>query len=138
MTLDIGSIGSMIIYSYFFIASGTSMHPNIQDGDLLSAYTANSGNEYDFKNVRVGDVVAFKAPNDITVSHRVISTLEMQDEFGNKITIFARTLGDNNCRTLGAYDEVNQHNYLGKVTTQFRDDKQMNMTSIINLNKANC
>lgn len=93
--------------------SGSSMTPNICDGDFVTV-------EHASQKIRVGDIVLVSSVSDTALVHRII---KMEDRSG--IAYFT-TCGDSS-----NYQDVPvpQSNILGRVTLIERKDKLVNLNN---------
>jgi hypothetical protein len=105
------------------------MSPSLTNNDVVIAYTENSGSQFAFANLKVGDMVVFEGATT-RVLHRIIA-VEYNDKHE---VIFALTKGDNNCGVLGYNDFVTPSNYLGKVGMHYdykgAESDELHMTYI--------
>jgi len=88
-------------YSPFYYVEGISMHPTIENGDLIIIDWTR------FENLKVGDIIVFKRPllNDKVV-HRII---EVKTVNGERVFV---TKGDNN--QIPDPNYVKSDNYIGR------------------------
>jgi len=87
--------------SPFYYVEGNSMHPTLENGDLIVVYRE------DFKSLKVGDIIVFNSPvYNVRVVHR-IKDIRFVD--GEMVLI---TQGDNNRVPDPGY--VREENYIGK------------------------
>src|SRR5215213_8847009 len=124
MAEPITLISSVIIHMLIFTVNGNSMYPNLQDGDYITASAINN----EFSSIKLGDIVAYKSMNPAenhTIVHRIVA-VEYNDM---NEAVFATTIGDNNCASLGISDYVTESNYLGKITGLHRDNTKVNLTT---------
>ncbi|MCX8189402.1 MAG: signal peptidase I [Nitrososphaeria archaeon] len=87
--------------SPFYYVEGNSMHPTLENGDLIIIY------KIDFKNLQVGDIIVFNSPvYNVRIVHR-IKEIKIID---NEMVLI--TQGDNNRVPDPGY--VREENYVGK------------------------
>ncbi|MEM3403172.1 MAG: signal peptidase I [Nitrososphaeria archaeon] len=88
-------------YSPFYYVEGISMHPTIENGDLIIIDWTR------FEDLKVGDIIVFKRPLlDDKVVHRIVDVRNIN---GERVFI---TKGDNNQVPDSNY--VKSDNYVGK------------------------
>jgi signal peptidase len=104
----------------FFVVASDSMVPTLQVGDLIiMKHVSNNAADSSFNDVKMGDVILFKNPNEvddetgqpITIVHRVV---EINDTAtGDRII---KTKGDNNPESIADLDyPIYKNCYIGKV-----------------------
>jgi len=87
--------------SPFYYVEGNSMHPTLENGDLIIIY------KVDFESLKVGDIIVFNSPvYNVRIVHRIKDIKFVGDE---KVLI---TQGDNNRVPDPGY--VREKDYIGK------------------------
>jgi signal peptidase len=118
----------------FYVVSSDSMIPNLNINDLLVIIDGGSSNDDDngysshsFYNLKVGDIIVFKAPEEgdqddrrtTTIVHRVAEIIQTDDKSNNNkssISRIIRTKGDANPSSIPGIDyPVREQDYIGKV-----------------------
>jgi signal peptidase len=119
----------------FYVVSSDSMIPNLNINDLLVISDGGSSNDdddngyssYSFYNLKVGDIIVFKAPEEgdqddrrtTTIVHRVAEIIQTDDNSNNNkssISRIIRTKGDANPSSIPGIDyPVREQDYIGKV-----------------------
>lgn len=87
--------------SPFYYVEGNSMHPTLENGDLIIIY------KVDFESLKVGDIIVFNSPvYNVRIVHRI---MDIKFIGGEKVLI---TKGDNNRVPDPGY--VREEDYIGK------------------------
>lgn len=87
--------------SPFYYVEGNSMHPTLENGDLIIIYKAN------FESLKVGDIIVFNSPvYNVRIVHRIKDIKFIDDE------MVLITQGDNNRVPDPGY--VRKQDYIGK------------------------
>jgi signal peptidase I len=125
---------SFSINSPFYIVSSDSMIPALNIEDLLVIRDSGSSNNnddngyssYSFYNLKIGDIIVFKAPEEeqdqddrtrTTIVHRVAEIIQTDDKSNNnKSSRIIRTKGDANPSSIPGIDyPIREQDYIGKV-----------------------
>lgn len=125
---------SFSINSPFYIVSSDSMIPTLNIEDLLVIRDGGSSNNnddngyssYSFYNLKIGDIIVFKAPEEerdqddrtrTTIVHRVAEIIQTDDKSNNnKSSRIIRTKGDANPSSIPGIDyPIREQDYIGKV-----------------------
>jgi signal peptidase I len=120
----------------FYIVSSDSMTPNLNINDLLVIRDGDSSNDddngyssYSFYNLKIGDIIVFKAPDEeedqndktrtTTIVHRVAEIIQTDDKSNNNKSSSSRiirTKGDANPSSIPGIDyPIREQDYIGKV-----------------------
>jgi signal peptidase I len=94
--------------SFHFKARGSSMHPCIRNGDIL---TIESADAFGLKN---GDIALYRTADDKLVTHRIIGI-----DVSNKVVIL-KARGDS---LFGPVEHINEEQVLGRVVSVQRGKK---------------
>lgn len=125
---------SFSINSPFYIVSSDSMIPTLNIEDLLVIRDGGSSNNnddngyssYSFYNLKIGDIIVFKAPEEerdqddrtrTTIVHRVAEIIQTDDKSNNnKSSRIIRTKADANPSSIPGIDyPIREQDYIGKV-----------------------
>ncbi|MEM2741783.1 MAG: signal peptidase I, partial [Nitrososphaeria archaeon] len=87
--------------SPFYYVEGNSMHPTLENGDLIIIY------KVDFRSLQVGDIIVFNSP---VYNVRIVHRIKEIKLIGNEMVLI--TQGDNNRIPDPGY--VREENYIGK------------------------
>lgn len=122
---------SFSVNNPFYVVSSDSMIPNLNINDLLVIRDGGSSNNddngyssYSFYNLKVGDIIVFKAPEEdqddrrTTIVHRVAEIIQTDDTSNNNKSSsrVIRTKGDANPSSIPGIDyPIREQDYIGKV-----------------------
>ncbi len=102
LTITAIMLASLILgTSPFYYVEGNSMHPTLENGDLIIIY------KVDFESLRVGDIIVFNSP---VYNVRIVHRIKEIKLIGNEMVLI--TQGDNNRVPDPGY--VREENYIGK------------------------
>ncbi|MEM4140207.1 MAG: signal peptidase I [Nitrososphaeria archaeon] len=87
--------------SPFYYVEGNSMHPTLENGDLIIIY------KVDFRSLQVGDIIVFNSP---VYNVRIVHRIKEIKLIGNEMVLI--TQGDNN--RIPDPEYVREENYIGK------------------------
>ena len=124
---------SFKVNNQFYVVSSDSMIPSLNIDDLLVIRDGDNSNDDDnvysshsFYNLKIGDIIVFKAPEEedqdngrtTTIVHRVAEIIQIYDTSNNNKSSsrIIRTKGDANPSSIPGIDyPIREQDYIGKV-----------------------